>query len=436
MTLRRLTTMMISVWVLLNQPTYAQQSLAISINCNSTGQRKIACTEIKVASVSRSTLLPLLPYIFFERASAELPTRYSRYSFTEAQDYMRARDEVVVGERTRSVIATYYNVLNVVGRRLAQHPSAQITLQGSSVSDEDEDVSRLRANTVKEYLESRYPQVLGRVLVSSKLLRRSKEDDARLTDESRCVVMSGEWEILKPIQVRDSGIIVTPSMLELSVSGLRGTPQDYQLVASRCSSTDPLLSYDDIEVPNRPIEWKLNQSTLGLSTSSSPSSDALCVRARVAYEDSPLVDSVMVRLPIVWTGSSVASNHHDQVRREYVYNLILFNRDASELRSDHIRVIDSLIADDRCISAMSTVRVIGYADSTGSLSRNQELSQDRADQVAQRIRKRYGTVLASNGIAEVRGVGTYDVLNLLDGQATPESRFYSRTVTVKVEEFP
>lgn len=414
----------------------AQQALSLSVNVHESEGTKTACEEVRVTSVSRSTLLPLLPYIFFERESAELPRRYAQYGMSEAQDFIRAAHEVVVGDRDRSVISTYYNLLNVIGRRLVLNPLAQITLQGGSVSDEDEGLSRRRAVKVKEYLETHYPQVRGRVLLASKILRRAKEDDVRLTDESRCVVISGDWEVLKPVVVRDSGIVVTPTAVELSVSGLRGTPQEYQVTASRCNAVDPLLSYDDIEVPAHPIVWKLNQNSLGLSSPNVSSADALCIRARVAYEDSPLIDTVLVQLPIMWSRSHEPSSRNVLVRREYVYNLILFNRDASDLRSDHIRVIDSLIADDRCISAMSTIRVIGYADSTGSLSRNQELSQDRADQVAQRIRKRYGPVIASDGIAEVRGVGTYDVLNLLDGQATPESRFYSRTVTVKVEESP
>jgi outer membrane protein OmpA-like peptidoglycan-associated protein len=342
--------------------------------------------------------------------------------------------EVSSGRTQQSVIGAYYDVINIIGRRLSLNPKARITLHGSAVSDEDVSLAMERVKRVREYLESRYPLTRGRIAVAHEPTNQRRDEDPRLTDEARHVYISGDWEVLRPVVVVDTIMTATPPTLSFTFEHVRQLPQDVRITAKRGGSSDLLFAYNDIELPREPITWNANQVVRAIHDRSSGLADELEIHAELMYEDSPTADSAILRLPIVRNLTNPQVGIAQDQRREFVYNLILFNRDMSDLRSEHIRVIDSLIAADGSISSRSTIRVVGYADSTGSRARNESLSRERAENVAARLRKRYSGTMPIAGISEVRGVGTYDVLKLPDGQLTPESRFYSRTVFIYVEE--
>jgi outer membrane protein OmpA-like peptidoglycan-associated protein len=113
------------------------------------------------------------------------------------------------------------------------------------------------------------------------------------------------------------------------------------------------------------------------------------------------------------------------------YNLILFDFGSGKLRPDHVRIIDSVIADDGYILPYSDVVVHGFTDSTGSDEINLRLSTERAAAAAERVRETYARTLRPDAVVS-EGFGKSDVLQLIDGHALPESRMYSRTVHIIV----
>jgi hypothetical protein len=424
----------LSVIAMLCYSAAAQEQIGVVIHGIDADGSSRSCTSVSITSASRTTLLPLLPYVFYDRGSAELPKRYAQYSVMEASSFLAAPMEVSSGRTQQSVIGAYYDVINIIGRRLSLNPKARITLHGSAVSDEDVSLATERVKRVREYLESRYPLTRGRIAVAHGATNQRRDEDPRLTDEARHVYISGDWEVLRPIVVTDTVLKVSPPTLSFTLEHVRQSLQDVRIIANRGGIFGPLFAYNDIELPREPITWNLNQVARDVLYKGVDLADELEIRAEVMYEDSPLIDSATLRLPLVRNAVNSQVLQAQNYRREFVYNLILFNRDMSDLSPEHIRVIDSLIAADGSISSRSTIRVVGYADSTGSQARNESLSRERAEKVAARLRKRFSGTMPSAGISEVRGVGTYDVLRLPDGQLTPESRFYSRTVFIYVEE--
>ena len=100
------------------------------------------------------------------------------------------------------------------------------------------------------------------------------------------------------------------------------------------------------------------------------------------------------------------------------YSLILFGFDQSDLNAANA----SLVADvKRKLQPTSTVRVMGYTDRIGSDDYNQKLSEQRARAVSRAL-----------GVPEANAFGMGERFQLYDN-ATPEARFYSRTVEVFVD---
>jgi outer membrane protein OmpA-like peptidoglycan-associated protein len=111
------------------------------------------------------------------------------------------------------------------------------------------------------------------------------------------------------------------------------------------------------------------------------------------------------------------------------YNLILFDFASATLRSDHVKIIDSMIAEDGAILPYSTIAVRGFTDSTGTSDVNQRLSQERAAAAAARVRERYSTIVAPDAVSS-EGLGMTDVLQMPTALTTPEARMYARTVHI------
>ena len=103
---------------------------------------------LKVEEFLRYRSHPLLPYIFFDKNSKEIPKRYRSITRNETNNFS---ESTFFADSTLEV---YYNLLNIIGKRLRQKPDAKIELMGtnSKSGSENIDLSKARAESVKEYL--------------------------------------------------------------------------------------------------------------------------------------------------------------------------------------------------------------------------------------------------------------------------------------------
>jgi OOP family OmpA-OmpF porin len=98
--------------------------------------------------------------------------------------------------------------------------------------------------------------------------------------------------------------------------------------------------------------------------------------------------------------------------------MILFGFDRADLSPANQELVKTI--KDR-ITSSSTARVIGYTDRSGAEEYNQRLSERRSQAVSTAL-----------GLPASSASGQGEQLPLYDN-ATPEGRFYSRTVEVIVE---
>jgi len=118
----------------------------IAVGLDSAGN-EIPNPVFKVEEYISNRLDPLLNYVFFEDNSSAIPNRYKKLNANEAKNF-----EIESMFRD-STLEIYHNILNIVGRRLTDNPTANIKLVGCNADLGAEklnsDLSKNRANAVK-----------------------------------------------------------------------------------------------------------------------------------------------------------------------------------------------------------------------------------------------------------------------------------------------
>jgi outer membrane protein OmpA-like peptidoglycan-associated protein len=222
-------------------------------------------------------------------------------------------------------------------------------------------------------------------------------------------------------------------MLDFELQSTVPKINEISLAVWQRDADSPLFNYIDVELPLAPVRWDLEHDVEHQPTAD----NILTAQAVITDTDFKKFLSESVQIPVdQYTLYRKKSGQVVGGKEIHQYNLILFDRNSSDLRPDHIRIIDSVIAEDGYVLPTSQLRVLGYADSSGTQEINVSLSSERAKNAAARLSARYREVITEANYQEVRGIGSADVLQLPDGQTTPEARFYSRTVFIIVESEP
>ena len=106
-------------------------------------------SELSFRMLAMTDGTPIQNYVFFETGKSEIPEAYVLFSDNaQAQSF----DEKTLTD----ALERYYHVLNVIGKRLTQNPTAQVQITGCNsgigVEENNLDLSRKRAEAVKTYL--------------------------------------------------------------------------------------------------------------------------------------------------------------------------------------------------------------------------------------------------------------------------------------------
>lgn len=370
-------------------------------------------STLRIEEFASTRVRPVLPYVFFDQGSAEIPSRYPRLRDEQTASFS------VDKFNNLTAMTTYYYVMDIVGKRLQADPSATITLTGcADPSDNDVTgtVAKARAEAVKSYLVSNWGIESGRVTVQQRGLpeqpSNSQDEDGR-AENRRVEIAASSPAILAPIVSNDIMKVFTPA-------GVRFEPgMDPKVpIASWTlfvTEDDRILRTWHAGNPLPPsIDWRVEEQGRFIQPSSSSIEYLL-----VARDSAGLVipsGSKRVNVSYVSVDSKRESGRSDkQLDR---YSMILFGFDRSDLSPANQEIVDRIKAS---LAASSTTEVIGYTDRSGSSDYNLKLSEQRARSVARAL-----------GLPENKARGVGETLPLYDN-STPEGRFYSRTVEVLVE---
>jgi len=359
-------------------------------------------------------LKPLLTYVFFENNSSVLRPQYVQLKPEQTSAFS---EKGISKERTLDV---YYNVLNIIGKRMQMYPDAKINIEGCN-SDRAEEkgnttLSRNRAQTVFNYLSSVWNIDESRMSMSERNLPQEPSnptDPDGIQENRRVEITANRYEIIAPVMVEDTFRTVNPPVARfypevVTEAGVK----EWELDASQSNMLVTKFKGQS-EIPKY-VEWKFehDQSTI-------PKQDAgLDYRLVVTDNAGQKKQTELQTLPVDLI--SVQKKRRERVKDKYIdrYSLILFSFDKSGLSYYNEKLTEFIKSRSQ---SNSVVYVKGHTDRMGNSAYNLQLSKDRAQSVADEF-KEYEL-----------NVDGYGEQELLYDNDLPEGRFYCRKVDVVVE---
>ncbi len=363
---------------------------------------------VKVEEVYETHLAPLVPYIFFEQSSATVADRYRMLERTQVDTF--ALRSLNGTER----LTMYRNVLNILGRRLLDKPSAHITLTGCTAMGTEtggRTLSKARAAAVKTYLTSAWNIPSDRIRVEGRELLQNyspRNDTDGIAENRRVEITSNDPSILAPLSLSDTLRESTPPLIRFYPNAVAGAGvASWTIDVSQGANI--LKSYTGA-ILLKTVDWDLNTDQKHVPTTPGRIEAVLHVTDSINSMTSARDTLSVLQVTLVSQKREFAGDAELQH-----YSLLLFDFKSSELSSRDREVLTFIKSH---IQKNSVVTVVGYADRIGNAEVNRTLANARAQAAAAVLGVQNGKVSGSD--------------QLLYDNATPEGRFYSRTVEVTI----
>ncbi|MBK6266715.1 OmpA family protein [Marivirga sp. S37H4] len=374
---------------------------------------------------------PLRNYVFFDMGSNNIPERYVLLTKDQVKDFKEDQLEVFTPKklsgRSERAMVVYYNLINIVGDRMGKNPQATITLVGSSETSNAD--GRAMAESVKQYLTSVFSIDPARIKVEGREkpkvvsgpeggtmdLALLSEDDRRVSIESNSPAMlmefqSGPEAPLKPVQFEAVQIAPLDSYITFIAEG-----------------SNKAFSSWSVETEGKNGEVKyfgpFNQEKVSI-----PGKSVMGTRPEGEYK-------------VTMVGKT---NNNEVVKEKKTVNMVLWTPAEDEIgmrysviyefnESKSIRIYEKYLTEIVApkIPANGKVIIHGYSDKIGDKENNKELSEARANDVRQILKKALAKAGKKDVRFEVYGFGEDTQLAPFDNEL-PEGRFYNRTVVIDI----
>jgi outer membrane protein OmpA-like peptidoglycan-associated protein len=365
---------------------------------------------VKVEEIYETRVSPLVPYIFFNENSTELPARYSRlqqgdtatFSTTAFYNYDR--------------LSLYHQELNILGSRLAKDPDAHITITGCNANvgaeQNNRTLSKARAEAVRDYFASVWNISPDRMTVKSRDLPASpspNEDSDGVVENRRVEITSDSPDIFAPVALSDTVRDATPPVIRFHTSArAEAGVASWKLDAGQDGNS--LKTFQGNGNLPKNVDWNLDNDQQHVPRAPGKLNFALVVQDS-AGGTAKSADSIQIEQFTLLKKKRLFAGNAEVEH----YSVLLFNFKSAELSNSDRKYIESI---RKQLPKNAVVTVEGYCDRIGNAEANHTLAEQRAHAVAQ--------LLGAETI-EARGRN-----ELLYDNAIPEGRFYSRTVEVTV----
>ncbi|MHB9055941.1 MAG: OmpA family protein [Paludibacteraceae bacterium] len=365
---------------------------------------------------------PLRNYVFFEEESSAIPNRYVTLNKEQALkfDLESLRTSGNRDQRGRSVrqMDVYDNILNILGYRMQQNPTAKITLIGASAGN--------GAALGKEYAESVKSYLVNVFGIQSTRIATEGRDQPIIPSETpggvnslpllregdrRVDIVSNSVDMMAPVQIT----AVQENLVDSRV-----------LFSAKSEKHQPLRSWNvQLTDENGIVQ------TYGPYTSEEESVSGNTI----------LGDRDKNSYKVVMSGYT---NEGGYVSKESTLNLvrspelrqeeslrysILFDFDKSKTVATYSKFLTDVVAPR--IYDNNTVSIHGHTDIIGTEEYNMKLSEQRALET-QRILTNAVTAAGKTGVKfETLAFGMDENKAPFENKL-PEERFYNRTVIIDI----
>lgn len=378
----------------------------INVKFAETDGKESLSAKVNVEQTLRRTLVPLLPYIFFDKNDIDIPKRY--IDLKNSNNYI---NDSYSGDV--SILPIYHSILSIIAQRLKENPSAKLIITGVFPSkqqgggEERARALRCAANVRNALIANGIDSI--RLVTETKSVEPSKNVEQE--DENRRVEFwSSNSAILNPEIITDTVAAADPPTLRFypitaSAVGIKSWRIELR------QSGRLLREIEGEGEPPERLDWNINDGG---------NKERLIV-APVSYTFS-VVDNeeqIISTPPQTLEFRQRITQREIHFRREEI-TVMCFNYDETDLAAASVAQID-FIRD--FLPKKSNFTVIGSTDTLGDEQYNKGLSMRRARAVARQL-----GLLSSN--ASIIGMGE-DAASF--GNKTPEGRFYSRRVRIIVD---
>ncbi len=377
---------------------------------------EITDPEILVEEFVFNRLDPLLNYVFFDENSSEIPGRYKLLSSEQTKQF--TIDNLFYD----STIEIYYNLLNIVAKRLMTYKDATIRLVGCNSNTGVEKgnlvLSRKRAESIRNYLVTNWNIDSTRIKIEVNNLPSKPstpiDEPAKMEENQRVEIYSDTYEILEPVFVRRVENKVSPEQLKFrlnwtSESGVK----KITLVASQTGADTLIEKEYESDFPNS-IFWDINQTQERIPKHAIP----INFKVEILGLDGNQVTLFGKTKPLkVITVEKKRAELIGDFELEQ-FGLILFDFDKATIEDNHLRIIDFIKSR---LKPESQIEIEGFTDRIGDAEYNRLLSERRAI-ATKNVLKRFDSKTIGFGESK-----------LLFNNDLPEGRFYCRTIIVKVK---
>lgn len=387
------------------EPTYPQVAVGM-----------VTPQKVEMVETIVTETFPILPYIFFDSASAALPARYTRLAQVEREQF----NEDNLPHRS---LGSYYTMLNVIGLRMTETPDAKLVLKGTTDGREVtaagavNTLSRGRAQVVRDYLVNVWGIDSTRITVRTSPTPTfpSNMQYAEGAEENRRVeIIASNDNILQPIvHERFNEYTFQPRAIPLAMNAYSPTGiRNWRL--SVMAGSQSVWEQIGTGAPPKQMSMDINDDLADRIGDLIARHDSL-VCEFVATDGGGGTSTMRAMIP------ASKALHPYEVSR---LSLIVFDFDKSDIGTQNKRMVSSFIA--HTLLASSKSRIIGSTDRLGELDHNKQLSEARAFSVRDLILGLRPDAI----ITEATGVGPS---RLLYDNDLPEGRYYCRTVSVEVQ---
>ncbi len=368
-------------------------------------------SDIHVSTQFVTEVFPVLPYVFFEKKSSQVPSRY---------ETVNNPSEFSVENLEPNPVTIQRNVLNIIGKRMLNNPATTIALLGASdptSENSDCNLASTRAQVLRNYLVKTWGIAEDRIALKplkdpcNPSAITQTQIEAGYGDNRRVEISTNDPELLSSIQGKryNEPYKVTPPIIEHDPAGSSTDGVvNWMLVGSQGSKKIFSMSGDG---PPVKIENKISNQT------------AMELRADMPLQLTYILkDKEGITATATEEFNVTKDTSEIEIKR---LSLTVFNVGSADVTKSASDEIKKFIQN---LEPESQINIIGYTDKLGDDNFNMNLSKNRANSIKDHLQK----LSPSAKITSTTGVAFTSFPPGIYSYNSPEERFLSRTVQIEV----
>jgi outer membrane protein OmpA-like peptidoglycan-associated protein len=376
-------------------------------------------------------IFPLRNYVFYDLGSNEIPSRYKLLRKEEVKDFnedqIAATATVNPTGRSARQMTVYYNVITILGNRMAKNPSTTITLVGSSEKGPEEGV--LMAESIKTYLVTVFeinairittkgqfkPNIPSEQPGGKRELELLREGDRRVSIESNSPELLMEFQSgpdapLRPLEFVAIQVAPLSSYVTIDATGAKEAFSSWSL-----EITDPDGQVKSFG-PYTQEQVKLSGKDI---MGTRPEGD-FKIKMIGQTKSGQITEKETTTHMVLWTPSKT---------EEALRYSIIFEFNKSKAIAMYEKYLTEVVTPK--IPKNGVVIIHGHTDVIGEEPYNLNLSLDRANEVKSIVEKALVQTGRKDVTFEVHGYGENESASPFENKS-PEERFYNRTVIIDI----